>query len=83
MMTLNILIVFLPLIATMGSLWIQTSCMDSLPKHAISEKRHHFRWGTVLLAMTVIYTAMAAYLAIDMIQTQHPPMIHVTLKISE
>ena len=84
MMTLNLLIILIPILSPMGALWVQCGCMDNLPKHAFEEKRKTLRWGMIFLILTLIYTATATYLAVEMIQTEYnPPMIHATLQLSE
>lgn len=77
MMTINVLIAFLPLLAMMAALWINCHCLDTLPKHAFSEARHHTRWATVFLVMIVIQVAIAGYMSVEEVKTQFEQFMEV------
>lgn len=71
MVTINILVAFIPVVFTMAAMWINCYCLDSLPKHAFAENRHHTRWATVFLFMTVAQIGVAGYMAVDQIEDRY------------
>lgn len=71
MKTIGLLVLFMPVLVMMGGLWINCSCLDSLPKHAFALKRHHIRWATVFLVMLIMQMGVSSQMAIQMIQDQH------------
>lgn len=70
MNALNVLMSFIPVVLMMAALWINCHCLDSLPKHAYAEARHHTRWATVFLVMIVVQVAVAGYMAVVIAEQQ-------------
>jgi len=77
MVIIQVLLMFVPSLIMMCVMWINCSCLDSLPKHAFSHMRHHVRWALVFLILTIGQLAFATYMSIQMIDEQyHQAMEH-------
>lgn len=77
MMTINVLVAFLPLLPMMAALWINCHCLDTLPKHAFAEARHHTRWAAVFLALIITQVAIAGYMAVEEVKIQFEQSMEV------
>lgn len=71
MMTIKLLSLFVPTLLTMLALWMNSTCLNTMPKHAYTESRRLVFWGTLFLFALVVELGMASYMAVNMIHNQH------------
>lgn len=71
MLTLQLIALFVPALLTMLAFWMNSTCLNALPKHAFSESRRHVRWGLIYLIAILIQLGMAGYMSVNVIDQQH------------
>lgn len=71
MLTLQLIALFVPALLTMLAFWMNSTCLNALPKHAFAESRRHVRWGLIYLLAIVIQMGMASYMAVNVIEKHH------------
>ena len=71
MQLINLVVLMMPIIGTLGGLWVNCALIDSVPVNAFKEQRHQLRYGLLFLFAVILAVLVFGYQSVEMIKTQY------------